>query len=143
MSLERRCDNCHEPIEDSSSNEKPIDCLILFGGDVTNEYEDLCPKCRKKLQDFLTNGFSIPYTTRSKEFSLPNVPLDMSKPIPSVTSEYSEVKQENNEKPPIQEPNLTPKPIESNYVPFSGVNDNELADSVTKRWSLPIIDHTK
>lgn len=146
MSLGRKCDNCHKMIEVSDSSDKPLDCLVLFNGDIDYEYEDLCPRCQERLRRFLADEFPNIGGTHVEAASKRGMPLNgmgsARMIIPPVTEVLAAGEQEShgeNESPTIQE--MSEKAPAAAYTPFSGVDDESLADSVVNRWPLPAVKH--
>ena len=141
MSLGRKCDSCGKPIEDGSPEEKPMDLLILIDGDVAYEFEDLCSSCRLALKEFVESGFKVP--PKAKEISIPERTVFPSNCEPK-TAYFNNPTPQNtaNDKPDSAE-TISSENKASDYVPFSGVAESELSDSVTKRWSIPSVKHSK
>lgn len=141
MSLGRKCDSCGKPIEDGSPEEKPMDLLILIDGDVAYEFEDLCPSCRLALKEFVESAFRAP--SKAKEISASErtvSPLNYEPKIALFNDPTSEKTADDKSDSTEAAP---PENKASDYVPFSGVAESELSDSVTKRWAIPPVKHSK
>jgi hypothetical protein len=145
MSLGRKCDNCHRMIEASDSSDKPLDCLVLFNGDIDYEYEDLCPRCQERLRRFLADEFPNIGETHVKAAPKRDMPLNgmgsarmVVPPVTEVLTAGEQGSHDENESSAIQE---KPGKAPAAYTPFSGVDDESLADSVVNRWPLPAVKH--
>ena len=132
MSIGRKCDNCGEMVDGGPANVEVLDCIVVVDGEIRWEYEDLCPSCKARLDDFLSHKMNVGC-----------IAGDASEPAPAI---------EVVEMAPTEESHATgqdglgladPEEPQSAYVPFSGMSEDDMADGVVKRWDLPKVEHGK
>ena len=130
MSIGRKCDNCGEMIDGGPANGEALDCIVVVDGEIRQEYEDLCPSCKARLDDFLSHKMNVGCIARAASAPATEAAETALAEEPHVTDQDG--------------PGLAnPEELQSAYVPFSGMSEDDMADGVVKRWDLPKVEHGK